>query len=478
LTLLVEKGTFTKTTSTSTPVSQQVTLANSSLTPKFIILWTAGHTAFNSYQDDSRVSYGFSDGTNDACQAYVMDESLESERYTFRSDSIICIISLTAASIVSQADISGTAAGSFTLNWSVQTDTNALNIHYLVADGTDITNVSVVSTTVGSTGTGNLSFNGSGTTFTPDFALCMTGADGYATINTLSSGADQSLFCIGAAKSTSKRYVIWGRDETVATSDCDMYLDPAACLAACSISAGTITFLADFVSFNNAAGGGITVNVSDGADATTKKLAFLLIKGGQWDCGTFQQRNGTGTQDVTIESSILPKLAFLGGINSATSASVQANFYLGIGASDATNEGCSYFGNTNALGTFAAVRNDLNTKVYRNATPNATAASSTTNAECDLTSMATQGQFTLDWTTADATQRQMAFWTLGILGTQTFHVTINESSVGVSDSVSRLASLKRSISEGSATLSDSVSRLWKQLRSIGDNVSLPRMTWP
>ena len=69
MTLLVEKGTFDKTTSTSTPVDQTVTLSNGSLTPKLVILWTTGQTTNDgTYVNDARISYGFSDGTNDGCQ--------------------------------------------------------------------------------------------------------------------------------------------------------------------------------------------------------------------------------------------------------------------------------------------------------------------------------------------------------------------------------------------------------------------------
>lgn len=416
MTLLVEKGTFTKTTSTSTPVSQQVNLSNGSLTPKIIILWTAGQTGFGGHTDDTCLSYGFSDGTNDACQAYVMDESLETERYSFRDDSIICIISVTANSIVSQADVSATAAGSFTLNWSVQSDTNALEIHYMVADGTDITNVSVISKAFGSIINGNQSYTGSGTTFTPTFALAMTGADGYTTMNTLESGNDRGFFCLGAAKSTTQRWVMWGRDETATTSDCDMYINPSAMLSHCSTSTGAVTCLGDFVSFDNAAGGGITINLVDAPGSSSSRFVLMLINGGEWDCGTFQQRSGTGTQDVTLTPSDLnPELVFLGGIGSATSASVVANFYLGIGGSDGTNEGAIWVGNTNGLGTFQTARTDVNTKVYiQSNAPAATASGTSTAASCDMSDMATAGQFTLNWGTADTTLRRMAYWTLGV----------------------------------------------------------------
>jgi hypothetical protein len=139
MTLLVEKGTFTKTTTTTgLPFTQTVNLSNGSLTPKLLILWTDGQTTSDgTYVNDSRWSYGFSDGTNDACQALRVDESAELESYSFRSDSVICIINLTTNAIVSQADVSSFNAGNFILNWTVQSNTEAMHIHYIVAGGTN-----------------------------------------------------------------------------------------------------------------------------------------------------------------------------------------------------------------------------------------------------------------------------------------------------------------------------------------------------
>lgn len=430
----VEKGTFTKTTSTAAPVSQQVNLSNSSLTPKALILWTSGTTAFNAFQDDSRFSYGFSDGTNDACQSYRMDESTESESYAFRNNAVISIIDLTTNAEVSIADVSAFGTGSFTLNWSTQSNTQALNIHYCVIGGSDITNVSVVNTNKQDVATGNHSWTGSGTAFTPDFALTMTGTDSY-TVNTLSSSLDRAMIAVGAIDSAGNEWIVSGRDETATTSDCDMYINPNACMVSHDPASGATTYLADFVSFNNAAGGGVTLNVTDAATNAATPIAFLFIKGGVWECGAFQQRSGTGTQNVTYSNASLDtSMVFLAGISSATSASVVANMYLGFGASDGTNEGCTSIANLNGQGTFVTSFNDSNTKVYRIHTPAATATSSTTNAECDLTAMST-GQFTLNWTTADTTLRRMAWWAVGVSGPANFTRSPSPDSVTVSESV-------------------------------------------
>ena len=431
----VEKGTFTKTTTTGTS-SQQVNLSNSSLTPKIIILHTTGHTAFDAYTDDTRISYGYSDGTTSNCQAYVLDESLRVERYTWRTDAIICLIDLASNAIVSQGTISGVAAGSFTINWSVQTDTNALNIHYEVIGGSDITNVSIINVAIGDGSTGNHSYTGSGASWTPDFALTMSSNEGAAGIDTLIASGDRSIFCIGAAKSTTQQWVAYCRDETFTTSDTDMYLNPSACLAACSTTAGTVTFLANFVSFDNAAGGGITVNVTDAATQSLQRIGFLLVKGGLWDCGAFQQRSGTGTQDVTYtDAHVDTSMVFLAGINSASSATVVNNAYFGIGASDGTNEGASWWGNQNGLGTFTSSHIDSNTKTFWQATPASTATSSTTNAACDMSDITINGKFTLNWTTADTTLRRMAWWAVGVSGPGNFARSPSTDNVAVSENL-------------------------------------------
>ena len=464
MTLLTEKGTFTNRTTTG---AQEINLAGA-FQPKALIMWSSSQTTTDgTYADDALLCYGFSDGTNDACVSYQMDESAESETYRFDNANVLFLQSASLATFNNVATVNSFDADGFTLGWTIGNAT-AFSIHYIAIGGTDITNVQVVNTTVGDTSTGNHSYNGSGTSFQPDFALTLTAADG-STINTTSGGADLSLVCLGAAKSTSEQFVVWGRDETVGTSDCDMYINNAACLASCSNTTGAITFLADFVSFNNAAGGGITVNISDASPAAAKPIAFLLIKGGSWDCGTFQQRSGTGTQDVTTTTGLTSKGVFLAGIGSATAGSVQANFYLGMGASDGTNEGCSYTGNTNGLGTFAAVRSNLTTKVYRQATPNATAASSTTDAECDMSSMATAGQFTLDWTTADTVQRQMAYWTVGTLAAGNNVVrTMDTETITISEvTKARLAAKMRPLTAQTTTISEvTKTRLASKMRPL------------
>jgi hypothetical protein len=423
LTLLVEKGTFTKTTSTAAPVDQTVNLVDSGLTPKAIILWSNGLTTTDgTYAENYEFTYGFSDGTNDVCQRTTVEDNDTAAvaSYSFNNN---CVISMcntttpTAGTETSRGDLLSFGAGNFHINWSTQSDTTAKVIHYIVIGGSDIENVSVFSTTVGDTSTGNHSFNGSGTTFTPNFALTQTGSDAYVTLNSLEATNSREQICIGAAKSTTEEYCVAVRSEdAAANADCDQYLKSDACLMTLENAAGADNFVADFVSFNSAAGGGITVNVSNAAGASTQIVAFMLIKSSAstlWDVGTFAQRSGTGTQDVTLDDAFDPQLVFLSGINSATAGSRQDNNYFAMGASDGTREGVAWCGDQNGAGTMINTRRNLTTKVYTQATPAATAGSSTTNAEADMSDMATFNKFTLDWTTASATLHQIGFWAVG-----------------------------------------------------------------
>jgi len=358
--------------------------------------------------------YGFSDTVNDICISMRSHEGNENDQYVFRNDAIISILSLTVAnSEVSRADISAVAAGSFTLNWSVQSDTTAMVFHYEVIGGTDITNVSVFNGTHQNFSTGNHSYNGTGTTFTPDFALTVCSSDANVPANTIQNGVQRNHVSIGVATSTTKQWVFCGREATATTSNTAQFLKTGSCLCALTSASDSVAYEGTFVSFNSAAGGGITINITNAAQNVTQ-IGFLLVKGGKWGVDVFQQRSGTGTQNVTLaDSTVTPRLVQVVGINSATTGTVVPHAYLGIGSSDGTREGNTYTGNTDALATWVTSRSTDTGKLYRNGTPFATATSSITDVECDMQDMSTAGQYTLNWTTADTTQRQMAYWMVG-----------------------------------------------------------------
>lgn len=457
MTLFTEKGTFTKTTSTGVPVSQEINLSGA-FQPKILILWSNAQTTSNgTFTDHNSSSFGFSDGTNDICHTIRANETNEQDAVVFRNDAIISILSLTANSELSRASLTSFDSDGFTLSWAVQSDTTAMVIHYLAIGGTDITNVSAFTSTSQNVATGNHSWNGSGTSFQPDFAITLCTSDFDNTpLNTVTGNVDASIQSIGAATGTSSnQWVLMARHETVTTSDEDMYLNNGSCLGTMDTGSGAITYLGTFVSFDNAAGGGITINITD-APTTAARLGFLLVKGGNWKANTFQQRSGTGTQNITLtDSTVTPRAVFLVGINSATANTVVANHYVCMGGSDGTNEGNCWNGNTNALGTWQTARSSDTGKVYRQGNaPAATGSSTTTAAESDMADMSTAGQFTLDWTTADTTQRRMAYFMVGEVAAagNAVQKSIIESTISITEASITLARNKIRTGIGTITV--------------------------
>lgn len=446
MTLTTEKGTFTKPTSTGAQ-SQTVNLVNGSLTPKLLILWSNGLTTDGTYTENIVWTYGFSDGTNDVCQTMTaLDNSTtQVESYSWNNNCVISLVTPTGTPVENaRADVTSFNAGNVILNWTSNTNTAATVIHYIVAGGDDIANVSAVSTIVGDQNTGAHSYTGSGTSFLPTFALTMTGSMSVTTANSLQVGGDHAVLSLGAARSASEEFCISARTESVGTADTDMNIHNNACLLNIDIAGGAENFLADFTQFDNVTGGGITVNVSNGAANNGQFMGFLFIKTINqvaFEVGSLQQRSGTGTQDISFSNTTLnPEIVFLAGINSATVNATVAHNYVCLGGADGTRQGCTWCGDQNAATLMVNTSVNLTSQVYIQATPNATASSSTTNAQCTMNDMATAGKFQLSWGTADSTLRQMAFWTVGTLpAPQTYNraptadtVTISEQSLTAS----------------------------------------------
>ena len=64
MTLSVKQGSFAKSTSTSVPVTQNIT--GLGFTPKAIWMWTEASTG-TTFDDHWMMSYGFSDGSANGC---------------------------------------------------------------------------------------------------------------------------------------------------------------------------------------------------------------------------------------------------------------------------------------------------------------------------------------------------------------------------------------------------------------------------
>lgn len=405
MTLFCEKGTFAKETSNVDGTDQTINLANSSLTPKVLWLWTTGQTANATYDTHYMVSYGFSDGTNDACQTMVSEDGVGTSDAggVIRNDSCLCIQNVnTPTTTEAKADVVSFNAGNFILNWAVS-DANATIIHYMVAGGTDITNVKVTQHGVpAAANTGNEAFTGVG--FQGDFINIITAGHTGSATQTVNTPSTYSWMSIGAAASSTQRFVVGGvvgHNATNATtakfnennrilwSGTNTSLPPSASL------------VGDFVSFD---ADGFTLNlVTENIGTVACPFFSLVIKGGAWNCGNGTAPASAGSQSPTTTASILPQGVMMfstGDITATSGGSAEAEARIAIGGGDSSShEGCITLHDDSGPTVMVSSRISLTNKVIRAITTNDTASLSTTLAEANLTDMSTAGQFTIDWTT-------------------------------------------------------------------------------
>src|SRR5262245_43768856 len=138
-----EKFTFTKSTSTAVPVSQSVTLTTA-FQPKVLILWTNGSTG-TTFEEHVACSFGFSDGTNDACVSTISWDNANSATYrnVIRNNAILVMYATsgTPPTLLSVAEVTSFNSNGFTLSWTTNgTGNTAAIIHGIAIGGTDITN--------------------------------------------------------------------------------------------------------------------------------------------------------------------------------------------------------------------------------------------------------------------------------------------------------------------------------------------------
>jgi hypothetical protein len=153
---------------------------------------------------------------------------------------------------------------------------------------------------------------------------------------------------------------------------------------------------------------GFTVNWTT-ANASSRIIAYLALKGGRYFVGNETQRTSTGTRAKTgVGFTPTGILAF--SVNATANASVAAHDRIAIGgASAAGTEGATWAGDTDSLATTSADQSTVTDKVLRLIDTDGPAAA---DAEADLDSFDADG-FTLDWTTADAVAREFVFICFG-----------------------------------------------------------------
>lgn len=385
-----KKGTFTGDGATG---DQSVTGVG--FQPVALLIWSTMQTAAG-LTDEYHYVEGWTDGTNQVTFFAVSGDNSASSvtRRNAHAARLIDAYS-SAGTVVARATIVSFDSDGFTINWS--TASSAI-FHFVAIGGAGVeAEVGIIDhvSTIPALA------------FDPDVVFFNQGVtNGY----TLGITTQNNVNNHGWVSRSSDRVTIGqgqsycGGQHNAAAANTWRYQRTDRCMALGSGTSGAV----DREMVWTQLGRSITVNGS----STIVTSAFLAIKGVRAFASTFNQPTSTGTQGITGVG-FSPKCLFLMSVGQASQTTPQSEARLSRGAaSGAGAQGHSWIGDLHAADPTVTARRHSETNLITHGTPNATGSSSTIDAEADLDSFDSDG-FTLDWTTADATAREVLYLALG-----------------------------------------------------------------
>jgi hypothetical protein len=312
-----------------------------------------------------------------------------------RNNSCIFINGLIVVDFVSQ-DSDG-----FTINVTTNTPANAIIVNYLALGGTDLTDVAV-GTIAAKTTTGNEPYTGVG--FQPTALMLFAGKWSTDQLDTSTNGA----FTFGFATSSAARGAVGERSRNGSNPQVSRHRQSTSKVAVSLTDAGVFTE-ADLVSFDS---DGFTLNYTT-AGGTADIIYYLALRGPQVKVGALDQPTSTGNQ-TTSGIGFTPKALILASANdtSANNDATNNNGQVSIGwGTSSSARGSMWAGDLTAVSPTQTDKDLDRTKIIKMLSPGTT----TLNAAADLDSFAGD-QFVLNWTTVDATARQVLYFALGEAG--------------------------------------------------------------
>lgn len=390
--LSVYAGSFTHRSGTGTQAITGV-----GFQPKAVLFWSGltGATGFDS--GGTRFSVGWSDGTNHRGVSHTsLDNTTPTNTgRTWRTTKCL-VFSTETATVQAEAHVQSLDSDGFTLNWTTNSVATR-HIHYLAIGGSTVS--AAVGDFTSSASTGNQSITG--LAFTPTLVLFLNAA---WTTGTISDDATTfgpiGLGWYGGADG--QAFVSTGMVDNTSPSDTGRYQSAAACVGRINATNSGLQHVASGVSLDAS---GFTLNWST---AAAGKIAYLALSGVRGVTGAITQPTSTGTQTTTIGTH--PSAVLFGSVNAVASASVLNNaLRLSLGATDGTRQRSYATGemdNVSPTVGFRYIDNaDLLTLVE---TVHATGASTSAAARATLGTLNSDG-FTLNWTIADATAREILY---------------------------------------------------------------------
>lgn len=407
-------GTWTKSIGSATTAITGLPSA-----PKGIVVWGSGLSGAvpATWNEAGGVVIGFSDGTDNRDYAYVTQDNISptnaNRSIGNKAFHLVDPTGNATTHILENCTITF-GATSFDMNWNATT--LATVGYYYVFGGADIIAVEIKDFQCGTTSTGVFPYTGLAEQY--DFGMFLT-SDIAGTTLPLSSivGADEALHSISvhATANNTKSWTINVRDQDNVVTTSTSRMQRTGRLFD-TMGTGT--------SFRQMDGkwagwtlNGFDINWIDAPNANDQWFTGMFVKGGHWDAGNLLQPTAIG--EVTTLTT--PSTGMVKGVMgfSVSTADISANTVgftqakMCIGAEDsAGNRGCLTCASNNAVNPSVGatlMRSDL---FMKHVTPTATAASSTSQGEATISDVATAGEFTVNYTQADGTPRQVVWFAL------------------------------------------------------------------
>lgn len=382
--LSAKTGTFTQ------PVLTNATFAVTGVgfTPKALILYATDETTTGIAIGWTQY-YGMATSTTNRV-GISNSQTTATNTGSRAHDSTKCFLVVSAAgTTIVAADLVSFDVDGFTLNFSTVNAT-ARVVSYVALGGTDLTNAFIKAFLPAASNTAQ-GFTGVG--FQPDAAFFISAQVAAATqTDTGAMGLSLSF-----GKDATHRAALETQPNAATES-----VQKASKIIEKSSSGGVISMEGDLTSMD---ADGFTITFS--TTTSVKEIFALCLKGGQYQVGSFNQPGTTGNT-ATTGIGFQPIGLMLMSTNLVTSASISTTASrLSFGTGTASTSRSSIW----AGGGNAGVQdNDTDTGKILNMITES--ASPTTNASADLVSLDADG-FTLNWTTADATAREILYFAVG-----------------------------------------------------------------
>lgn len=400
--------------------TQDITFSGgTSFTPKVaIVQYSRAAVTNGNFNEGVSLGYGFTDGTNSRCVAYVSEDATTSSDTARIQSNNSLISALNQTGTITTVDAVATFTQWLTdgmqITWS-NAPTAQFYITVTFLGGDDLTNAQVGTL---QTGTG-ASCSVTGMSWQPDFGMFL-----YTLLTTHNAGSSSTpSISIGAAKDSSNQWnQTWYHADAALTSSARVSYSHSR------VVVQHTTSLSAYSTFSSWNSDGFTLNNTDTYSAD-HPIYYLVTKGGEIKVGNATEPAGTGTQTITTNTDVKSVIIVGADIGSADTITASGMWSTGMGTSAAASGGLVVDELPASDPMANATLFSLNNYIYHNITANATATSSTIDDLAYLSSCSGTG-FVLNWTNIGQA-RPYRYITFGGYVPQLYPVSINETSVSV-----------------------------------------------